>query len=197
MSRILGQLSPRQRVPVKYPVDDCAKMGKRIRKTGDEMQQQAPDRSKGQFTFVLHTHLPYVLGHGTWPHGTDWLNEATAECYIPLLRVLDRLEDEGIPPAITINLSPILCEQLSHPAFIRQFDSYLTRRVESSEEERLYFPLELFFILCKTGFVIHSANHPPQYMSGFRACKARCPNRATSGAQRAPRALSFREWRGS
>jgi 1,4-alpha-glucan branching enzyme len=103
------------------------------------MQSKPTDHPQGQFTFVLHTHLPYVLGHGTWPHGTDWLNEATAECYIPLLRVLDRLEDEGILPAITINLSPILCEQLVHPRFVRQFDGYLRRRMESSEEERLYF----------------------------------------------------------
>jgi len=29
--------------------------------------------SKGYFSFVLHNHLPYVLSHGRWPHGTDWL----------------------------------------------------------------------------------------------------------------------------
>ena len=33
----------------------------------------------GYFTFVLHSHLPYVIGHGHWPHGMDWLNEAAAE----------------------------------------------------------------------------------------------------------------------
>ena len=38
----------------------------------------------GYFTFVLHSHLPYVIGHGRWPHGMDWLNEAAAESYIPL-----------------------------------------------------------------------------------------------------------------
>src|SRR5438876_522252 len=37
------------------------------------------------FALVLHTHLPMVVNHGRWPHGSDWLNEATFECYLPLL----------------------------------------------------------------------------------------------------------------
>ncbi len=28
------------------------------------------------FVFTLHSHLPYVLNHGAWPHGSDWLSEA-------------------------------------------------------------------------------------------------------------------------
>jgi 1,4-alpha-glucan branching enzyme len=24
------------------------------------------------FVLTLHTHLPYVLNHGRWPHGSDW-----------------------------------------------------------------------------------------------------------------------------
>src|SRR5438132_1409627 len=37
------------------------------------------------FALVLHTHLPMVINHGRWPHGSDWLSEATFECYLPLL----------------------------------------------------------------------------------------------------------------
>src|SRR5207244_11080857 len=37
------------------------------------------------FALVLHTHLPMVLNHGRWPHGSDWLCEAAFECYLPLL----------------------------------------------------------------------------------------------------------------
>src|SRR5439155_1540542 len=39
----------------------------------------------GSFALVLHTHLPFVLGHGRWPHGSDWLMEVAAGCYLPLL----------------------------------------------------------------------------------------------------------------
>ena len=31
------------------------------------------------FSLVLHSHIPYVLAHGSWPHGMDWLYEAAAE----------------------------------------------------------------------------------------------------------------------
>ncbi|GAG90619.1 unnamed protein product, partial [marine sediment metagenome] len=37
----------------------------------------------GSFSFVLHSHLPWVINHGNWPHGTSWLNEAASETYIP------------------------------------------------------------------------------------------------------------------
>ncbi len=74
--------------------------------------------------FVLHTHLPYVLHHGAWPHGSDWLCEAVAECYVPLIGMCDRLLNDGIRPGLTFDVSPILCEQLAHPDFPELFLRY-------------------------------------------------------------------------
>jgi len=88
---------------------------------------------KSTFTFVLHTHLPYVLYHGTWPHGTDWLYEAAAECYIPLLNAFYRLDEEGIAPKVTIDLSPVLTEQLAHPMFVEGLNDYLAERIQAGE----------------------------------------------------------------
>lgn len=88
-------------------------------------------KDKPAFTFVLHTHLPYVLYHGTWPHGTDWLYEAAAECYVPLLNAFNRLHDEGIEPKVTIDMSPVLTEQLAHPMFNEGFTAYLEERIEA------------------------------------------------------------------
>src|SRR2546422_743228 len=51
----------------------------------------------GSFALVLHTHLPFVLGHGRWPHGSDWLMEAAAGCY----RALRALADQGHVTLIT------------------------------------------------------------------------------------------------
>ena len=31
------------------------------------------------FSLILHSHIPYVLAHGSWPQGMDWLFEAAAE----------------------------------------------------------------------------------------------------------------------
>jgi len=60
----------------------------------------------GALAIVLHTHMPYVEGYGTWPFGEEWLWEAMAGCYLPLLDLLD----EGAP--LTLSLTPVLCDQL-------------------------------------------------------------------------------------
>ena len=44
----------------------------------------------GELALVLHTHMPYVEGFGTWPFGEEWLWEAIATSYLPLLGVLER-----------------------------------------------------------------------------------------------------------
>ena len=89
----------------------------------------------GSFTFVLHSHLPYVLSHGRWPHGTDWLNEASAETYVPLISVIKRLAADGIASKITLGVTPILAEQLSSPLFADGFISYLKQKIEASRDD--------------------------------------------------------------
>ena len=87
---------------------------------------------KGKLVFVLHSHLPYVLSHGKWPHGMDWINEAAAETYIPLLRVFERLVAEGISPKITIGITPVLSEMLADEQFMIEFTSYLDQKIAAA-----------------------------------------------------------------
>jgi len=89
-------------------------------------------RPAGFFTFVLHAHLPYVMAHGRWPHGMDWLNEATAETYLPLLRVLRRLEETGRKAKVTLGITPVLLEQLRDPFFAEEFTAYLRQKTEAA-----------------------------------------------------------------
>ncbi len=98
-----------------------------------------PQKPAGTLLFVLHTHLPYVLFHGRWPHGTDWLCEAAAESYIPLLDELTRLHKKGIKPNITIGITPVLAEQLAHPAFIHEFITYIQEKIDASYVDEEYF----------------------------------------------------------
>lgn len=91
------------------------------------------------FTLVLHSHLPYVLGYGGWPHGTDWLYEATCETYVPLLQTLTSLTDEGIKPALTIGISPILAEQLRDRAFPAGLAEYVEIKVKSATDDAASF----------------------------------------------------------
>ena len=89
----------------------------------------------GAFALVLHSHIPYVLSHGQWPHGTDWLTEVAAESYLPLLDVLHELLDEGITPRITLGLTPILCEQLADPAFKNEFTDWLLMQIGAASHD--------------------------------------------------------------
>lgn len=99
------------------------------------MKSSSQNNPAGYVTFVLHSHLPYVVHHGTWPHGLDWLHEAAAETYLPLLRVFRELEQEGTALKANVNLSPILLEQLSHPAFKEEFPHYLQRKIEAARKD--------------------------------------------------------------
>lgn len=84
-------------------------------------------------TFILHTHIPWVLRHGVWPHGSDWLCEAVAECYLPLISVCQRLLDDGIRPGITLDISPVLLEQLADPEFPKLFEAYCANHIALAE----------------------------------------------------------------
>jgi 1,4-alpha-glucan branching enzyme len=92
----------------------------------------------GALAIVLHTHMPYVEGHGTWPFGEEWLWEAVATCYLPLLDVLD-----GAPGQVTLSVTPVLGDQLEAPgalerclAFLREIRAETHRRDIAAARDR-------------------------------------------------------------
>ncbi|MGI4757503.1 MAG: 1,4-alpha-glucan branching protein domain-containing protein [Janthinobacterium lividum] len=93
----------------------------------------------GYLSFVLHAHQPYVLHHGTWPHGLEWLLEAAAETYLPLLGMVKRLQADSVPFTANVSLSPILLEQLGHPDFQAELPQYLQRKVAAAREDAAFF----------------------------------------------------------
>ncbi len=94
---------------------------------------------KGYLCLALHGHLPYVVSHGAWPHGTDWLCEAAAECYLPVLRALTGLVEEGLSPKICLGLTPVLVEQLRSREFVAEFHRYLDHKQESARADEQHF----------------------------------------------------------
>jgi 1,4-alpha-glucan branching enzyme len=80
-----------------------------------------------------------VVNHGRWPHGSDWLNEAAFECYLPLLDTLHRLVADGISPKWTINISPILAEQLASPEFQKEMSFYYDNVRRACVDTREHF----------------------------------------------------------
>jgi 1,4-alpha-glucan branching enzyme len=103
------------------------------------MIETANARPSAYLTFTLHAHLPYVVNHGTWPHGLEWLLEAAAETYLPLLRVISNLERDGLALHANLNISPILLEQLAHPVFKAELPRYLDRKIKAAQEDEAYF----------------------------------------------------------
>src|SRR6201992_2758386 len=80
---------------------------------------------QGELAIVLHTHMPYVEGFGTWPFGEEWLWEAVATSYLPLLRVFDELGPETVQQKLTLSLTPVLCDQLEAPGAIERCIRFL------------------------------------------------------------------------
>ncbi len=83
--------------------------------------------SRGSFSLVLHSHMPYVEGFGTWPFGEEWLFEAMATSYLPLLDVLPG-------SGITVSVTPVLADQLEAPGLSERFLTFL-REVRTASHE--------------------------------------------------------------
>jgi 1,4-alpha-glucan branching enzyme len=75
---------------------------------------------RGSLSLLLHTHMPYVEGFGTWPFGEEWLWEAIATSYLPLLDVLD-----AWPGRVTLGVTPVLADQLEAPGALARCEAFL------------------------------------------------------------------------
>jgi 1,4-alpha-glucan branching enzyme len=81
--------------------------------------------SLGTFCLVLHSHLPWVAHHGRWPVGEEWLHQAWAHAYLPLVEVLRSLADDGYRDVLTLGVTPILAAQLDDPFCIEAQRTWL------------------------------------------------------------------------
>src|SRR3954447_20113574 len=119
-------------------------LGPRLRAAPDRARPGAGLRRRlpamsGRLSIVLHTHMPYVEGFDTWPFGEEWLWEAVATSYLPVLDVLDRT---GAP--ITLSVTPVLCDQLEAPGALDRCRAFLeTVRPESHRIDLEEQPAEL------------------------------------------------------
>jgi len=86
------------------------------------------------FVLALHSHLPYVLHHGRWPHGSDWLCEAALDSYLPLLEQLQDLAATETPAPVTIGFTPVLANQLTSPAFAGELEAFFDQREAACNE---------------------------------------------------------------
>jgi 1,4-alpha-glucan branching enzyme len=100
------------------------------------MRDTAPEQPPvGSLAIVLHSHMPYVEGFGTYPFGEEWLFDAVGRSYLP---VLERAHD------ITMTVSPVLADQLEAPRVAERLTEFLRRyRLEAAERDAAQAPAEL------------------------------------------------------
>jgi 1,4-alpha-glucan branching enzyme len=92
------------------------------------------------FVFMLHSHLPYVLNHGRWPHGSDWISEAAIDTYLPLLEVLRGLQRDDVVAPVTIGFTPVLANQLANPLFAEELEAFIAQRLEACDAAEADLP---------------------------------------------------------
>jgi len=100
------------------------------------VKRSAASATQGDLLLVLHAHLPYVR----YPEHEDhleeaWLHEAMLESYIPLIRVLEDLLNDGADFRLTLSLTPSLLEMLDDRLLMERFHQYLESRRELAEKE--------------------------------------------------------------
>ena len=89
---------------------------------------------KGYLALVLHAHLPYVRHpeHERFLE-EDWLYEAITETYIPLLRVFEKLAEDGVKYRITVSITPTLAAMFSDPLLQDRYLRHIERLIELAE----------------------------------------------------------------
>ncbi|QDU63660.1 1,4-alpha-glucan branching enzyme [Planctomycetes bacterium Pan216] len=92
--------------------------------------------ARGCLCLVLHAHLPFVR-HPEFDEflEEDWLFEAITETYIPLLQVLEGLEQDGIDYRLTISISPTLAAMLSDALLQERYLRHLDNLVDLAHRE--------------------------------------------------------------
>ena len=79
----------------------------------------------GRLAIVLHAHMPYVEGFGTYPFGEEWLFDAVTRSHLP---VLERARD------LTVSVTPVLADQLEDRDVVTRLREFLVRhRIEAAE----------------------------------------------------------------
>ena len=90
----------------------------------------------GYWCPVLHAHLPYVR-HPEYPSflEEDWFFEALTETYVPILRVLDGLLNDGVEYRLTMTLSPPLVSMMTDELLVGRYHRHLDNLVELARRE--------------------------------------------------------------
>ena len=91
----------------------------------------------GYLALILHAHLPFVR-HPEHEHflEEDWLFEAITDTYIPLLRMTQRLVNDGVPFKFTMSITPTLCAMLQDELLRERYVRHLDLLIDLAAREQ-------------------------------------------------------------
>jgi 1,4-alpha-glucan branching enzyme len=88
----------------------------------------------GDLAIVLHSHMPYVEGFGTYPFGEEWLFDAVIRSYLPVLEMARDL---------TMTVTPVLADQLEDAGAAERLRRFLVEwRIGAAEADLEQVPEE-------------------------------------------------------
>lgn len=90
----------------------------------------------GELALVLHTHVPWLAGHGTWPVGEEWLFQAWGTSWYPVTDLLWRLADEGHRDVLTLGVTPMVAAQVADRRLRDDMGTWLGGQMWRAEEQR-------------------------------------------------------------
>jgi 1,4-alpha-glucan branching enzyme len=97
-------------------------------------QSAGGSETVGDLAIVLHSHMPYVDGFGTYPFGEEWLFDAVIRSYLPVLEVAER---------VTLTVTPVLADQLENEGVRRRLREFLLAwRIGAAEADLPQVPTE-------------------------------------------------------
>jgi 1,4-alpha-glucan branching enzyme len=93
--------------------------------------------SSGSLALILHAHLPFVRHpeHEQFLE-EDWFFEAITECYIPLVRMTQRLVDEHVSFKLTMSITPTLCAMFQDRLLRERYVRHLDLLIDLATRER-------------------------------------------------------------
>jgi 1,4-alpha-glucan branching enzyme len=95
---------------------------------------QFENEGVGDLAIVLHSHMPYVEGFGTYPFGEEWLFDAVIRAYLPVLEVARDL---------TMTVTPVLADQLEDAGAAERLRQFLVEwRIGAAEADLEQVPAE-------------------------------------------------------
>jgi len=142
------------------------------------MVLKGKENAKGFLCLVLHAHLPFVR-HPEYEDflEEDWFYEAITETYIPLLRMMTGLLNDGVDFRLTMSITPPLAAMLSDELLQNRYVHHIEKLIELAEKEvvRTEFQPEFNtlarmylrkFSECRETFVDH---YQRNLLKGFKA----------------------------